>query len=362
MKRHTRAASGILSVVLASVIVFSVVCSLACGLPGGGKAKLVGDYADYGADVDEDDGYDFLTIDVRVLVRVPGEYSLMGFLYDSEDQEVAWAADHKKFSSGYHTMRLEFEGETIRKCGADGPYGLEKLLLSSGSSETGLETCDYVQEACTTSAYNSTDFAKNISAEGPATSFPVGTVSGNGSGELLLTFTVRDTVPVSSGRYSYDVVGINIPPISTPWNVTGSRLGYAYDLPGLYMPNKPNNFTVTAEGVKNLNIGLKKLQGDRTRMWVTTQIGAAEDGRATTETDLISPGPYHAKIFGDAAEDASQVNLIMTMVKKIVVEGRFSLSLDTTGFPSGEYMIAVEAVNGSFSFDEIAIGGLTVAG
>ncbi len=218
------------------------------------------------------------------------------------------------------------------------------------------------QVACTTTAYNSTDFAKNISAERPATSFPVGTVSGNGSGELLLTFTVRDTVPVSSGRYSYDVVGINIPPISTPWNVTGSRLGYAYGLPGLYMPNKPNNFTVTAEGVKNLNIGLKKLQGDRTRMWVTTQIGAAENGRATAETDLISPGPYHAKIFGDAAEDASQVNLIMTMVKKIVVEGRFSLSLDTTGFPSGEYMIAAEAVNGSFSFDEIAIGGLTVAG
>lgn len=180
-------------------------------------------------------------------------------------------------------------------------------------------------------------------------------ISGSGFGELLLTAEIRYPSPVFLGSYSYDLVEINIPPITTPLKVTSSKAGYSYDLPGVHMPNKPNNFTVSVMGVKNLNIGLKKTQGSFERMWITSQVMANEKGLATTSSDLLSPGVYHVKIFGDAVENVSQVNLTMTLVKKIVVSGPFCFGLNTTGFPSGNYSITAKALNGSFSFDELSI-------
>lgn len=182
-------------------------------------------------------------------------------------------------------------------------------------------------------------------------------ISGTGSGELLLSVTITDTVPVFSGSYSYDIAGINIPPISTPWNVTGSKSGYAYNLSGVYMPNKPNDFRVSASKVKNLNIGLKKdpvKEGiNQTRTWITTQILADENSTANATSDLLSPGRYQAKIFGDAAENVTAVDLTMTLAKKLIVEGRFAFGINTDGFPSGNYSITAKALNGSFRFDEI---------
>jgi len=124
------------------------------------------------------------------------------------------------------------------------------------------------------------------------------------------------------------------------------------------MPGKPNNFTVAVQGVKNLNIGLKKLQGSYERIWITTQVVANEKGLATTSSDLLSPGVYHVKIFGDVAENATQVNLTMTLVKKIIVSGPFNLSLNTTGFPEGDYSVTMKAINGSFQLDEITFEDL----
>jgi len=183
-------------------------------------------------------------------------------------------------------------------------------------------------------------------------------ISGSGSGELLLAIEIRDSSPAFSGSYNYDLQDISIPPITTLWNVTGAKTGYSYDLPGIHMPGKPNNFTVAVQGVKNLNIGLKKLQGSYERIWITTQVVANEKGLATTSSDLLSPGVYHVKIFGDVAENATQVNLTMTLVKKIIVSGPFNLSLNTTGFPEGDYSVTMKAINGSFQLDEITFEDL----
>jgi hypothetical protein len=191
-------------------------------------------------------------------------------------------------------------------------------------------------------------------------------ISGIGYGELLLTFTVNKVLPVFSGRYSYDIAGIHVPPISSPLQVDVSRTGYSYILSNIYIPRKPNNFTVSVTGVKTMSIGLQKLQGsyensstiweaEYTRTWVSTQVKADDKGIATTDSDLLSPGIYHAKIFGDAAEDVSQVNLTMTVVKKLVVNGPYNLSLNTTGFPEGDYSIKIKALNGTFGIDEMLI-------
>ena len=311
-------------------------------------AEFTRDYADYGIDSDGDGLYDYLAIDVGVNVITPGSYSVDGYLYDVNGDEIVWSIDHDSLDVGTHTMHLDFDGKSIQMRGVDGPYYLKDIILS-GENWT---FADYISDAYNTSAYNSSDFVDPVRTEEG--------ISGNGSGELALTVTVKDTVPVYSGRYSYDIVGINVPPISTPWNRTTP--GYGYEFPGVSIPGKPNNYTVTAAGVENLNIGLKQLRGNSTRTWITTRIDAAEDGRATLETDLISPGSYyHVKIFGDAAENVSQVDLTMTLVKNIIVNGKFNLSIDTTGFPSADYSIALKALNGSFCFDEIGFDGLLLA-
>lgn len=191
-------------------------------------------------------------------------------------------------------------------------------------------------------------------------------ISGIGYGELLLTFTVNKALPVFSGRYSYDVEGIHIPPISNPMQVKSTdETGYSYDLSNVFIPGKPNNFTVSVSGVKTLSIGLKELPGssetndvwktDEPRTWISTQAQADESGTATIDSDLVSPGMYHAKIFGEAAENVSEVNLRMTVVKKLVVNGPYNLSLNTAGFPEGDYSIKIKALNGTFRIDGMSI-------
>ncbi len=191
-------------------------------------------------------------------------------------------------------------------------------------------------------------------------------ISGIGYGDLLLTFTVNKVLPVFSGRYSYDINGIHVPPISTPVQVESTEeKGYSYDLLNVYIPGKPNNFTVSASGVKTLSIGIKELPGrnetnaiwktESPRTWVSTQAKADEKGIATIDSDLISPSIYDVKIFGDAVEDVSRVNLTMTVVKKLVVNGQYNLSINTTGFPEGDYSFGIKALNGTFKMDEISL-------
>ena len=122
------------------------------------EAKLTGNYTDHGTDVSRDGLYDYLTIGAGVDVMVPGEYSLMAYLYDIKNKEVIWAIDHGNLSNGYHTMRLNFDGKSIKNHGISGPYHLENVTLFSGSSYTGLHICDYLRRAYATSAYNYSDF------------------------------------------------------------------------------------------------------------------------------------------------------------------------------------------------------------
>jgi hypothetical protein len=298
-------------------------------------------------------------------VQYPQEYSVMGSLFDSHNKEIAWAIDHKNLSSGFNRMHLDFDGKAIQSHCVNGPYQLRNAKLTSGNSDIGIGLVEYVPLAFNTSFYDASEFVAPVRSDK--------TVSGSGNGELILTITINKSLPVFSGKYSFDVDGINIPPISSGFTVAPSTglKGYAYDLEGIYLPGKPNNFTVSAKGVKNINVGLKKLQGSyqnssmvwkskSTRIWVTTQIPADKNGLATADSDLISPGVYQAKIFGEAADNVSQVDLSMTMVKKIVMKGKFNLAINTTGFPAGNYSITAKAINGSLSLDELAVDGMSI--
>ena len=312
-------------------------------------ASLNGEYADYGTDVNHDGLFDLLTVEVGLNVLSPGEYSIMAYLYDKNASEIVWSVDHQNLSVGEHKMRLDFDGKALQKHGSDGPYLLKDVRLVKGSSPTYLFVCDQAAEPYNTSFYSARDFVD------PAPDSQI--LSGTGYGELLLTFTVKTSVPAFSGRFSYDILEINIPPISSPFKVSGSKTGYAYTMDNLYLPNKPNNFSVIAYGVKDLNIGLKKIQGEKTRVWVTSQVPADEKGVAVSESDLLSPGLYHVKIFGQVKDNATMVNLTMAAKKKVVADGPFNLTINTTGFPDGDYSLKVEALNGSFKLSELELKG-----
>ncbi len=315
-------------------------------------AKLAGKYSDCGTDVDGDGKYEFLTLNVGVNIMFPGQYTLTGYLYDLKGSEIAWAMDNDVLNPGYQIMHLNFDGAPIEGHGVNGPYRLGKLFLTGKN----LLVKDAAKYASNTSAYNYTDFAAYNRSDQEKV------ISGTGYGELLMTIIIKTSVPASSGTYDYDLIGVNIPPISTPWQVTSSdESGYSYTLGNVYIPGRPNNFTVSAAGVKNLNVGLKKLPAkggiNTTRIWVTAQTQADLHGLASAETDLLSPGNYHAKIFGDTAENTTKVDLTLSAVKKISINGSFDLLINTTGFPAGDYSFDVKALNGTFRLDEISVWG-----
>ena len=327
------------------------------------SANLTGEYKDYGVDTNGDGLFDILEIDAGVNILAPGEYTLSGYLYDSEKNKVAWTIDHENFTAGKSEMKLSFDGRSIQRHGSRGSFVLGDLLLMRGNSKDGMVICEQLPGVFRTSSYNFSRFVAFSENEK--------IVSGSGSGEILLTVSIRKALKVISDRYSLDIAGIHVPPISSAFTVIGSKNGYAYDMGGTYLPTKPNNFTVVAKGVKNLNIGLKKLQGSYTnstavweakyiRMWVSHQAIADDHGNAKADSDLISPGIYDVKIFGDAANNTSQVDLTMTLVKKVIVDGNFLLSINTTGFPAGDYSISAGGLNGTLRLDELALDGFSI--
>ena len=137
-----------------------MVC-IACSmdqLPAGYKADILECDNDHTIDVDKDDMYEFLVVDVRIHANTPGEFSLMGYLCDSNNNKIIWSIDHKNLLKGDNTMQLIFGGKSIRDHLVDGPYFINDLTLMSGSSDTRLDICDYHQRTFTTSAYNYSNF------------------------------------------------------------------------------------------------------------------------------------------------------------------------------------------------------------
>ena len=355
-------------ILMTSILVLLILGWTNCGFAAMGDpsplalANLSGDYKDQGTDANHDGKFEFLSVNVGVDVFIPGEYSIMGSLFDG-NKEVVWSIDHERLKSGRNIMHLDFDGKAIQSRGRNTSYMLKDLKLAFGNMYTDMIPCDIALKAYNTSIYNYSDFID-----------PVRTgkkISGSGSGDLLFTIIINKILPVFSGKYSFDVIGISIPPFSTDFNVTSKDTGYDLNLEGIYLPGRPNNFTISARGAKNINVGLKKLQGSYenssavwknkySRIWITTQIPADENGTATAESDLLSPGIYHAKIFGEAAENVSQVELTMTLVKKMIVKGRFSFEINTTGFPSGNYSMSVKSLNRSLMLDELAVDGLSI--
>jgi hypothetical protein len=51
---------------------------------------------------------------------------------------------------------------------------------------------------------------------------------------------------------------------------------------------------------------------------------------------------------------------MMSVVKRLIIDGPFNLVINTTGFPSGSYSVSAKALNGSFNFDDIKFNDQTL--
>ncbi|RCV65976.1 hypothetical protein C5S53_01045 [Methanophagales archaeon] len=135
--------------------------------------------------------------------------------------------------------------------------------------------------------------------------------------EITITSSFHDIRPVSAGKYRYDLNDIEV-------------------------PLKPNRFSVASMNVKNLRVGV------RTEIWITKGINASE-GVATISFDDVPHGNYDIKIFGDALNGTSTVEIDVTALAKIKADsdGNFKTRIGTKGFPTGEYTITAAAPDGA---------------
>ena len=159
-----RAISG--SAIAVSAVLMAILAVL---LPGASAqilsmgpdfASLTGNYSDRAVDINQDGKFDYLLVDAGVHIIYPGEYSLTGYLYDRNNREIVWSADHRKFSDGMQTMQLAFDGKTIEKKRLNGPYRLGNVTFTWGTASGGLIPCAMVDDVYLTGPYNASDFVE----------------------------------------------------------------------------------------------------------------------------------------------------------------------------------------------------------
>ena len=122
------------------------------------EASLRNLYSDSGIETNGNGKFDFLAVNTSINVSQPGHYSLLGDLYDSNRTKIVWSVGSGSFEVGNQTTILDFNGQTIHKHGANGPYYLKNLVLQFGSSDTNLTLCDVIIDAYVTKFYNYSDF------------------------------------------------------------------------------------------------------------------------------------------------------------------------------------------------------------
>lgn len=109
---------------------------------------------------------------------------------------------------------------------------------------------------------------------------------------------------------------------------------FEYLAENVEIPKKPNNFAVTARNVKSLRVGVKM------GIWLTMPVPASGGTASVSRSDVPS-GRYALKIFGDAQEGASVVPIQVKAETTVYAgpDGRYQLSVDTSGVPVGDYQI-----------------------
>jgi hypothetical protein len=137
---------------------------------------------------------------------------------------------------------------------------------------------------------------------------------------------------------------ITITGTSAPGEQLNFRSSFSMDLPvsnGQYeyetkvvIPQTPNKLEVTARNVKDMNLGVKMV------IWITKRF-EAHSGIASISQSDVPPGKYDLKMFGTAADGVSKVDVEVNAETAVLADssGKYSLVIDTSGMPNGDYRI-----------------------
>jgi PKD repeat protein len=116
-----------------------------------------------------------------------------------------------------------------------------------------------------------------------------------------------------------------------------SKGRYQLSLKNLRIPAGENNlFTVRAEKVKNLHVGVNK--------WLTYDINRdATNGVASISQGHVPALSYNILIDGDALKGKSSVPLTITAAQTLKADskGKFSFRYDTSALPAGKFIINI---------------------
>jgi hypothetical protein len=186
-------------------------------------------FNDYGLDTDGDGRYNSLNINVGASVLVNGNYTLVGHLYDKNDEEILMADTSVYLSSGSNTIHLSYDGITLYLHGVTGPYTLKYLSLHDDSGSV----VDIKSNAFNTYGYNFTDFQKP----------PVPLI--------VLSGTYSDHGTDTDGDGAYDYLSINA-------EVSLSGSGYVF-IRARLMDSKGSEI-IWAENITHLNAGVQTIQ------------------------------------------------------------------------------------------------------
>lgn len=132
---------------------------------------------------------------------------------------------------------------------------------------------------------------------------------------------------------------------------TGAGNGkYDYRLYGIKIPQGENNFAVTAQNVKNLNVRVKIL------LWWTKSADAAS-GIAKVSQGNVPSGTYEIRIDGDAVDGASSVPLTIKASTKIAADaqGNFEYRYSTSGIPPGTFTLSIGGITRTITLREISV-------
>ncbi len=169
--------------------------------------------------------------------------------------------------------------------------------------------------------------------------------------EVWIGSSFAIALPVSDGKYYDEFIGIDFP--------VGEK-----------------NFSVIAKNIKNITVSLSPVEGETVTITCSGQnmtiacygaeikylLDESIDERGVVEFSvslpkLFSPpfdflppldiiGKKDIKISGDAADNATSVNLIVAMSIKVTADSEddFTLDIDTEGVPPGEFLITAGGI------------------
>jgi len=126
--------------------------------------KLTGTFSDFGNDTDTDGFYNYLAVEIEVIVQHSGTYEVNARLTDIHDNEIIWASDSIYLNKDTpQTIQLDFDGRYIFGNGVNGPYYVKDLSIYYSNIAL------YISDVYTTSTYNYTQFQKSAIVLGTVT-------------------------------------------------------------------------------------------------------------------------------------------------------------------------------------------------